>query len=81
VPAAEIPGLPFHGGEFAFKKEGVELHYEHRPGDPSIRVNSHPAAGPIIRLTEDIWLGVGGRLLRFAGRRRTSMAPAPGDGN
>ncbi len=81
VPAREIPGLPFHGGEFAFSEEGVELHYEHRPGDPSIRVNSHPAAGPIIRLTEDVWLGVGGRLLRFVGSKRQSMAPAPGDGN
>jgi hypothetical protein len=81
VPASEIPGLPFHGGQFAFGKEGVELHYQHQPGDPSIRVNSHPAAGPIIRLTEDVWLGVGGRLLRFVSRRGNAMAPAPGDGN
>jgi hypothetical protein len=80
VLAAEVPGLPFHGGEFEFKKNGVELHYHRVPGDPSIRVNGHPA-GEVVKLEEQNWLGVGGRLLRFVTQRRPAVAPATGDGD
>ena len=80
VLAAEVPGLPFHGGEFEFKKDGVELHYLRTPGDPSIRVNGRPA-GEVVRLEEESWLGAGGRLLRFVTQRKAAIAPAAGDGD
>ena len=81
VLAAEVPGLPFHGGEFEFRREGVELHYHRAPGDPSIRINGHPA-GETVKLEEEAWLGVGGRLLRFVTQRRVAAtAPAAGDGD
>ncbi len=82
VPARAVPGLPFHGGEFTFTKDSVELRYQHETGDPSLRVNSRPAASTIIRLGEDVWLGVGGRLLRFMKQRRSALTaePAVGDG-
>jgi hypothetical protein len=82
VPARAVPGLPFHGGEFTFSKDAVELRYQHEAGDPSLRVNSRPAASTIIRLGEDVWLGVGGRLLRFMKQRRSALTaePAVGDG-
>ncbi|MEX0762309.1 MAG: choice-of-anchor X domain-containing protein [Dehalococcoidia bacterium] len=76
VNAREISGLPFHGGEFHFRRDGVELRYRRMEGDPSLRVNSRPA-GPLVVLGDNIWLGVGGRLLTFVGERRASTMPAP----
>ncbi len=86
VAAREVPGMPFQGGEFLFNKCCVVLRYERAPGDPSIRVNGHPASEPLITLGEDVWLGAGGRLLRFVPERKPGMAmaavpaSAPGDG-
>jgi len=69
VASAEVPGLPLRGGSFAFSKGRVELHYRAAEGEPSLRVNSRPA-GAVTELDDDVWLGIGGRLLRFAGSRR-----------
>lgn len=80
VLAIEVPGLPFRGGEFEFRRTGVELHYHRMPGDPSIRVNGHPA-GETVKLDEESWLGVGGRLLRFVTQGKAATAPAAGDGD
>lgn len=80
VLAAEVPGLPFRGGEFEFKKDAVELHVVRTQGDPSIRVNGRPS-GEVVRLDEGSWLGAGGRLLRFVTQRKPAFAPAAGDGD
>jgi hypothetical protein len=64
VNAAEVPDLPFTGGTFIFSSTMVKLVHKRAAGDPSMRVNSRPA-GPETELVEDVWLGVGGRLLTF----------------
>ena len=69
VASAEVPGLPLQAGFFQFLKGRVELHYRAGEDAPSLRVNSQPA-GAVTELDESTWLGIGGRLLRFAGSRR-----------
>jgi hypothetical protein len=64
IDAAEVADLPFSGGKFKFSGSGLKLIHRRAEGDPSMRVDSRPA-GPEVDLTEDVWLGVGGRLLTF----------------
>lgn len=64
VDATEIADLPFAGGTFKFKGDRVKLVHKRAIGDPSMRVNSRPV-GPEVDLGENVWLGVGGRLLTF----------------
>ncbi|MDP6665966.1 MAG: hypothetical protein QF357_01060 [Dehalococcoidia bacterium] len=64
VNASEVADLPFAGGTFKFGGTQVKLIHKRALGDPSMRVNSRPA-GPEIELGENVWLGVGGRLLTF----------------
>ena len=69
VGANEIPELPFEGGEFRFaRNNSVALHYTPAPGDSSLRVDGRPA-GQVIALSENTWLGVSGRLMRFVPER------------
>jgi len=66
VASSEVPGLALRGASFLFSKGRVALYYRPGEGAPSLRVNSQPA-GAVTELDEGTWLGVGGRLLRFAG--------------
>jgi len=75
VLSAEVPGLPLGGGSFRFSKGRVELYYRPTEGAPSLRANSRPA-GAVTELNEDTWLGIGGRLLRFAGSPRVARTAA-----
>ena len=74
VKAMEISNLPFKGGVFRFTRSGARLEYRREAGDPSMRVNSRPA-GPVIDLSDDVWLGVGGNLLYFSDERRARTGP------
>jgi len=78
VAGGEVPGLLLRGGTFLFSKGNVVLRYRGAHGDAGFRVNSRPA-GTVTRLGEDVWLGIGGRLMRFALVRK--LAPAPGAGD
>jgi hypothetical protein len=80
VKASEAAGLPFKGGTFHFTREGVKLEHTPLPGDPSLRVNSRPAA-PVVDMSDDTWLGVSGRLLTFTRERRpkSGVVFAPAD--
>jgi hypothetical protein len=71
VDAGEVPGLPFTGGTFKFSGDKVKLVHKRAVGDPSMRVNSRPV-GPEVDLGENVWLGVGGRLLTF--QKKTDRA-------
>jgi hypothetical protein len=64
VDAGEVSDLPFAGGTFEFSGDKVKLVHKRAVGDPSMRVNSRPV-GPEVDLGENVWLGVGGRLLTF----------------
>ena len=64
VDASEVADLPFAGGIFKFSGDKVKLVHKRAVGDPSMRVNSRPV-GPEVDLGENVWLGVGGRLLTF----------------
>jgi hypothetical protein len=64
VDASEVADLPFVGGAFKFNGDKVKLVHKRAVGDPSMRVNSRPV-GPVVDLGENVWLGVGGRLLTF----------------
>ena len=69
VWAKEIPDLPFDGGAFRFARNNtVTLHYARAAGDSSLRVDGRPA-GRVTQLRQDTWIGVSGRLLRFAPER------------
>ena len=92
VSAFELPDLPFAGGSFKFNGSDVTLIHKRAIGDPSMRVNSRPV-GPEVELGENVWLGVGGRLLTFQLQSRRVVedanedttvgepapAPSPGD--
>ena len=56
--------MPFVGGMFKFNGSQVTLEYKRAVGDPSMRVDGRPA-GPEIDLAENVWLGIGARLLKF----------------
>jgi hypothetical protein len=56
--------LPFVGGSFKFSGRHVTFQHKRAVGDPSMRVDGRPA-GPAIDLGENVWLGVGARLLKF----------------
>ena len=71
VDAGEVSGLPFTGGTFKFSGDKVKLVHKRAVGDPSMRVNSRPV-GPEVDLGENVWLGVGGRLLTF--QKKTDRA-------
>ncbi len=64
VNAGDVSDLPFVGGTFKFSGDNVKLIHKRAVGDPSMRVNSRPV-GPEVDLGENVWLGVGGRLLTF----------------
>ena len=64
VASYEAVGLPFVGGSFKFSGRDVTLEHKRAVGDPSMRVDGRPA-GPEIDLGENVWLGVGARLLKF----------------
>ena len=64
VDACDLSDLPFVGGTFKFNGDNVKLIHKRAVGDPSMRVNSRPV-GPEVDLGENVWLGVGGRLLTF----------------
>jgi hypothetical protein len=64
VAASELADLPFSGGTFRFSGEKLKLVHNPALGDPSMRVNSRPADTKV-DLGENVWLGVGGRLLTF----------------
>jgi hypothetical protein len=64
VHASELADLPFEGGSFKFSGSKVKLIHKRALGDPSMRVDSRPV-GPEVELDENVWLGVGGRLLSF----------------
>ncbi|MCI0776217.1 MAG: hypothetical protein J4N79_09730 [Chloroflexi bacterium] len=77
VEASEAPGLPFSGGTFKFSGgDQVKLVHKRAAGDPSMRVNSRPA-GPETELGDDVWLGVGGRLLTFQREHHSAVASSP----
>lgn len=80
VHASEAYSLPFRTGTFKFTRQGVSLTYDQSAGQPSLRVNSRPAAD-VVELENDVWLGISGKLLTFTSERRprTSMAFAPAD--
>ncbi len=71
IDASEIADLPFSGGTFKFSGDKVKLVHKRAIGDPSMRVNSRPV-GPVVDLGENVWLGVGGRLLAFQLESRRS---------
>ena len=56
--------MPFVGGSLKFSGRDVTLEHKRAVGDPSMRVDGRPA-GPEINLGENVWLGVGARLLKF----------------
>jgi len=64
VASYEAVGLPFVGGSFKFSGRDDTLEHKRAVGDPSMRVDGRPA-GPEIDLGENVWLGVGARLLKF----------------
>ena len=64
LAASDLPDLPFSGSSFKFNGSDVTLIHKRAIGDPSMRVNSRPV-GPEVELGENVWLGVGGRLLTF----------------
>ncbi len=64
VDVSEVADLPFTGGYFKFNGNKVKLIHKRAIGDPSMRVNSAPV-GREVELGENVWLGVGGRLLTF----------------
>ena len=64
VASYEASGLPFVGGMFKFSGRQVKLVHKRAVGDPSMRVDGRPA-GPEFDLAENVWLGVGARLLTF----------------
>ncbi|MCZ6538701.1 MAG: hypothetical protein O6922_02590 [Chloroflexi bacterium] len=76
VEAFEVPDLPFSGGTFRFSGNQVKLVHMRAAGDPSMRVNSRPA-GPETELGDDVWLGVGGRLLTFRREHDSAVATSP----
>ncbi|MDA1296598.1 MAG: hypothetical protein O3B04_01170 [Chloroflexi bacterium] len=80
VDATEIHSLPFRAGTFRFTRGGVKFEYDQSAGQPSLRVNSRPAAD-VVELDKDVWLGISGKLLTFTEERRprTGMAFAPAD--
>jgi hypothetical protein len=81
VDASEVADLPFSGGTFKFRGDRVKLIHKRAIGDPSMRVNSRPV-GPEVDLGENVWLGVGGRLLTFqieARRTADEESSAAGD--
>lgn len=80
VHASEINSLPFRSGTFKFTRHGVQLEYDQSAGQPSLRVNSRPAAD-VVELEQDVWLGISGNLLTFTSERRprTSMVFSPAD--
>ena len=81
IDAAEIADLPFAGGEFNFSGDHVKLVHKRAIGDPSMRVNSRPV-GRETDLGENVWLGVGGRLLTFQiGSRRAVTDDATDSAN
>lgn len=71
INATEVADLPFDGGTFKFVGDKVKLVHKRSAGDPSMRVNSRPV-GPEVDLGENVWLGVGGRLLTFQLKSRRS---------
>ena len=73
VDAAEVADLPFEGGIFNFSGSAVKLVHKRAIGDPSMRVNSRPV-GPETELGENVWLGVGGRLLTFQLEARKTVS-------
>jgi len=79
VDASEIADLPFSGGTFKFSGDKVKLVHKRAIGDPSMRVNSRPV-GPVVDLGENVWLGVGGRLLSFQLDSRRSASTVTEDG-
>jgi hypothetical protein len=80
IDASEIADLPFTGGTFKFSGTEVKLVHKRAIGDPSMRVNSRPV-GPVVDLGENVWLGVGGRLLGFQlDSRRSTTAATDGVG-
>ena len=76
VQASEVPDLPFAGGTFKFSGAQVKLVHKRAVGDPSMRVNSRPA-GQETELAEDVWLGVGGRLLSFQREHHVAVSSSP----
>ncbi len=76
VEASELTDLPFAGGTFKFSGSRVKLVHKRAVGDPSMRVNSRPA-GPETELAEDVWLGVGGRLLNFQREHHSAVDESP----
>jgi hypothetical protein len=72
VDASEVADLPFEGGVFSFSGDGVKLVHKRAIGDPSMRVNSRPV-GRETDMGENVWLGVGGRLLTFQLESRKSV--------
>jgi hypothetical protein len=72
VDASEVADLPFEGGLFSFSGDGVKLVHKRAIGDPSMRVNSRPV-GRETDMGENVWLGVGGRLLTFQLESRKSV--------
>lgn len=78
IDASEVADLPFSGGAFKFKGDKVQLVHKRAVGDPSMRVNSRPV-GPEVDLGENVWLGVGGRLLTFQIETRRSTSEQTDD--
>ncbi len=76
IDASEVADLPFAGGTFKFSGSQVKLVHKRALGDPSMRVNSRPA-GPVTELGENIWLGVGGRLLTFQREHHSAAVSSP----
>jgi hypothetical protein len=64
IDASDVADLPFSGGAFKFSGKGVKLVHKSAAGDPSMRVNSRPVDAET-NLGDNVWLGVGGRLLTF----------------
>lgn len=64
IYAEEINNIPFSGGSFVFRKNGVTLEKNPKINDPSIRVNGLPSSD-LIELNESVILGVAGRLIRY----------------
>ncbi len=72
IKVSEVPEFPLdEGAVFRFTSTDAQLVYKQDPHSPGLRVNGRPA-GDVIRLDQDIWLGVGGRLLTFSSTRETS---------
>jgi hypothetical protein len=80
IDASEVADLPFAGGRFKFSRDKVKFVHKRAVGDPSMRVNSRPV-GPEVDLGENVWLGVGGRLLMFQIKSRRTDTANIGDGD